>query len=131
MPKLLNTNTITNINTKTSKKNKKVVVFDLDETLGSFVELGSFCTLLDDYFNDSNKAYSIFNELLDLYPEFLRPYITNVLKFLLQKKKDHLCKAIMIYTNNQGERAWVEHIARYFETKLKSKIFEQIIWQNI
>ena len=127
MPKLLNTNTITNINTKTSKKNKKVVVFDLDETLGSFVELGSFCTLLDDYFNDSNKAYSIFNELLDLYPEFLRPYITNVLKFLLQKKKDHLCKAIMIYTNNQGERAWVEHIARYFETKLKSKIFEQII----
>jgi hypothetical protein len=33
----------------------------------------------------------------------------------------------MIYTNNQGERAWVEHIARYFETKLKSKIFEQII----
>lgn len=129
MPKLLNTNTITNINTniKTSKKNKKVVVFDLDETLGSFVELGSFCTLLDDYFNNSNKAYSIFNELLDLYPEFLRPYITNVLKFLLQKKKDNLCKSVMIYTNNSGERAWVEHIARYFETKLKSKIFEQII----
>jgi hypothetical protein len=33
----------------------------------------------------------------------------------------------MIYTNNQGERAWVEHIKTYFETKLKSKIFEQII----
>ena len=81
MPKLLNTNTITNINTKTSKKNKKVVVFDLDETLGSFVELGSFCTLLDDYFNNSNKAYSIFNELLDLYPEFLRPNIINILNY--------------------------------------------------
>jgi hypothetical protein len=33
----------------------------------------------------------------------------------------------MIYTNNQGERAWVEHIKTYFETKLQSKIFEQII----
>jgi len=49
------------------------------------------------------------------------------LRYLLQKKKDGKCKAIMIYTNNQGERAWVEHIKKYFETKLQSKIFEQII----
>ena len=108
-------------------KYKKVVVFDLDETLGSFGQLGSFCMLLDDYYNDDNKAYSIFNELMDLYPEYPRPYILNVLRYLLQKKKDGKCKAVMIYTNNQGERAWVEHIKTYFETKLKSKIFEQII----
>ena len=108
-------------------KYKKVVVFDLDETLGSFGQLGSFCMLLDDYYNDDNKAYSMFNELMDLYPEYPRPYILNVLRYLLQKKKDGKCKAVMIYTNNQGERAWVEHIKTYFETKLKSKIFEQII----
>jgi hypothetical protein len=108
-------------------KNKKVVVFDLDETLGSFGQLGSFCMLLDEYYNDDDKAYNIFNELLDLYPEYPRPYILNVLRYLLQKKKDGKCKAVMIYTNNQGERAWVEHIKAYFETKLKSKIFEQII----
>lgn len=108
-------------------KYKKVVVFDLDETLGSFGQFGSFCMLLDDYYNDDNKAYSMFNDLLDLYPEYPRPYILNVLRYLLQKKKDGKCKAVMIYTNNQGERAWVEHIKTYFETKLKSKIFEQII----
>jgi hypothetical protein len=108
-------------------KNKKVVVFDLDETLGSFGQFGSFCMLLDEYYNDDDKAYNIFNELLDLYPEYPRPYILNVLRYLLQKKKDGKCKAVMIYTNNQGERAWVEHIKTYFETKLKSKIFEQII----
>jgi len=108
-------------------KNKKVVVFDLDETLGSFGQFGSFCMLLDEYYNDDDKAYNIFNELLDLYPEYPRPYILNVLRYLLQKKKDGKCKAVMIYTNNQGERAWVEHIKAYFETKLKSKIFEQII----
>jgi hypothetical protein len=83
--------------------------------------------LLDEYYNDDDKAYDIFNELLDLYPEYPRPYILNVLRYLLQKKKDGKCKAVMIYTNNQGERAWVEHIKTYFETKLKSKIFEQII----
>ena len=108
-------------------KYKKVVVFDLDETLGSFGQFGSFCMLLDDYYNDDNKAYNMFNDLLDLYPEYPRPYILNVLRYLLQKKKDGKCKAVMIYTNNQGERAWVEHIKTYFETKLKSKIFEQII----
>jgi hypothetical protein len=112
---------------ESKKKNKKVVVFDLDETLGSFGQFGSFCMLLDDYYNDDNKAYSMFNELMDLYPEYPRPYILNVLRYLLQKKKDGKCKAVMIYTNNQGERAWVEHIKTYFETKLKSKIFEQII----
>jgi predicted secreted acid phosphatase len=53
---------------KTKSKYKKVVVFDLDETLGSFGQFGSFCMLLDDYYNDDNKAYGMFNELLDLYP---------------------------------------------------------------
>ena len=119
----LNASEIPNV----KSKYKKVVVFDLDETLGSFGQLGSFCMLLDDYYNDDNKAYSMFNELMDLYPEYPRPYILNVLRYLLQKKKDGKCKAVMIYTNNQGERAWVEHIKTYFETKLKSKIFEQII----
>jgi hypothetical protein len=139
MPKFLNklfninhesksaSETESKIEPKTKSKYKKVVVFDLDETLGSFGQFGSFCMLLDDYYNDDNKAYGMFNELLDLYPEYPRPYILNVLRYLLQKKKDGKCKAVMIYTNNQGERAWVEHIKTYFETKLQSKIFEQII----
>jgi hypothetical protein len=106
---------------------KKVVVFDLDETLGYFGEFGRFCNLLDDFYKNSNKSYSIFNELMELYPEFTRPNIINILKYLLQKKKDNKCQAVMIYTNNTGERRWAEHIKGYFEHKLHSKIFEQII----
>ena len=106
---------------------KKVVVFDLDETLGYFGQLGRFCNLLDEYYKNSNKSYSIFNELMDLYPEFTRPNIMNILKHLLQKKKENKCQAVMIYTNNTGERKWAEHIKGYFEHKLNSKIFEQII----
>ena len=106
---------------------KKVVVFDLDETLGYFGQLGRFCNLLDEYYKNPNKSYSIFNELMDLYPEFTRPNIINILKHLLQKKKENKCQAVMIYTNNTGERKWAEHIKGYFEYKLNSKIFEQII----
>ena len=64
---------------------------------------------------------------MDLYPEFSRPNIMNILKYLLQKKKEEKCQAVMIYTNNTGERKWAEHIKGYFEHKLNSKIFEQII----
>jgi len=64
---------------------------------------------------------------MDLYPEFTRPNIMNILKYLLQKKKENKCQAVMIYTNNTGERKWAEHIKGYFEYKLHSKIFEQII----
>lgn len=117
MPKL-----VKNIDVK-----KKVVVFDLDETLGYFGQFGRFCNLLDDFYKNSNKSYSIFNELMDLYPEFTRPNIINILKYLLQKKKENKCQAVMIYTNNTGERKWAEHIKGYFEHKLQSKIFEQII----
>jgi len=106
---------------------KKVVVFDLDETLGYFGQLGRFCNLLDEYYKNPNKSYSIFNGLMDLYPEFTRPNIINILKHLLQKKKENKCQAVMIYTNNTGERKWAEHIKGYFEYKLNSKIFEQII----
>jgi hypothetical protein len=106
---------------------KKVVVFDLDETLGYFGQLGRFCNLLDEYYKNPNKSYSIFNGLMDLYPEFTRPNIIDILKHLLQKKKENKCQAVMIYTNNTGERKWAEHIKGYFEHKLNSKIFEQII----
>jgi hypothetical protein len=115
MPKLLKSN------------EKKVVVFDLDETLGYFGEFGRFCNLLDEYYKNSNKSYSIFNQLMDLYPEFIRPNILNILKYLLQKKKENKCQAVMIYTNNTGEKKWAQHITGYFESKLSSKIFEQII----
>lgn len=107
--------------------NKKVVVFDLDETLGYFEQFGRFCNLVDKYYKNSNKSYSIFNDLMDLYPEFSRPNINNILKYLLQKKKENKCQSLMIYTNNTGEKKWAEHIKSYYEYKLNSKLFEQII----
>lgn len=110
----------------------KIVVFDLDETLGYFVEFGVLWDCLSRYIKEyENSDYKLtqndFNNILDLYPEFLRPNIMNILNYLLSKKKSKCCHKMMIYTNNQGPREWGENIVSYFETKLKHKLFDQII----
>ena len=65
----------------------KIVVFDLDETLGYFTEFGIFCDCLNNYFKNNNYSELNFNLLLDLYPEFTRPKIMNILEYLKNKKK--------------------------------------------
>ena len=67
----------------------KIVVFDLDETLGYFTEFGIFWDGLINYSKVKNKSsltQSDFNDILDLYPEFLRPNIINILNYLKNKK---------------------------------------------
>jgi hypothetical protein len=63
----------------------KIVVFDLDETLGYFVEFGILWDSLSLYFK-KELGQEIFNDLMDLYPEFLRPKILNILNYLKNKK---------------------------------------------
>jgi hypothetical protein len=109
----------------------KIVVFDLDETLGYFTELGIFWDCLKNYLTikNSNKTLSQtdFNNVLDLYPEFLRPNIINILTYLKNKKHSKCCHKMMIYTNNQGPREWAQYIISYFENKINYKLFDQII----
>jgi len=109
----------------------KIVVFDLDETLGYFVEFGIFWDSLSlyvsKYLNKELNQHD-FNSVMELYPEFFRPNIMNILSYLKKKKQSKECQKIMIYTNNQGSRKWCEQIVSYFETKLnKYKLFDQII----
>jgi hypothetical protein len=111
--------------------NKKIVVFDLDETLGYFVELSVFLDCINKYLKSELKLPELtqdqFNYLLDLYPEFLRPNIISILNYLKHKKEDLCCNKLMIYTNNQGPKKWAKLIISYFENKLNTKLFDQII----
>lgn len=110
---------------KPKQKSKKVIAFDLDETLGSFMDLEVLWKILKDMQNTN----VIFNDLLDLYPEFLRYGILNILDFLYQKKISNECEKIYIYTNNQCSVEWPNMISRYFDYKLKTEkpIFDKII----
>ena len=109
----------------------KIVVFDLDETLGYFMELGMFWDALKAYIKHKqikqNMNQSFFNSILDLYPEFLRPNIIIILNYLKNKKEKNQCDKLMIYTNNLGPLEWANYIMNYFENKINYKIFDQII----
>ena len=76
-----------------SHKFNKVVVFDLDETLGYFIELGIFWDslqtfittnnlILEENNTTSNITQYRFNQVLDLYPEFIRPDILIILEYI-------------------------------------------------
>jgi hypothetical protein len=109
----------------------KIVVFDLDETLGYFMELGMFWDALKLYIKHKQLKIPIdqklFNAVLELFPEFLRPNIINILNYLKNKKKQNRCDKLMIYTNNQGPIEWANYVMRYFEEKINYNIFDQII----
>jgi hypothetical protein len=111
--------------------NLKIVVFDFDETLGYFVQLSIFLDCINKYLKSELKLPELtqdqFNNLLDLYPEFLRPNIIAILNYLKYKKESKCCNKLMIYTNNQGPKKWASLIISYFETKLKHKLFDQVI----
>jgi len=72
-------------------------------------------------------SQSDFNDILDLFPEFIRPNIINILTYLKNKKKSSCCHKMMIYTNNTGPREWARNIVSYFEKKINYKLIDQII----
>ena len=110
----------------------KIVVFDLDETLGYFVLFGIFWDCLIRFLVEYEKSneelhQNDFNNILDLYPEFLRPNIINILTYLKHKKNSNCCHGMMIYTNNQAPKKWAHYIIAYFESKINYKLFDKII----
>jgi hypothetical protein len=108
----------------------KIVVFDLDETLGYFTEFGIFWDSLTRYLkikNKSNMSQIDFDNILDLFPEFLRPNIIHILTYLKKKKQSYCCHKMMIYTNNTGPKEWAHHIINYFSKKINYKLFDQLI----
>lgn len=105
-------------------KLNKVLVFDLDETLGSFNELVKLWICLEKIrglFNlllDLNQDY--FNKLLDLYPEFMRYGIITIFEFLNHKKLNKECHKIYIYTNNIYSKDFPEKIKNYIDYKVNT-----------
>ena len=97
----------------------KILVFDMDETLGHFVELSMFLDALHDFYNKKVENTHFF-KILDLFPEFLRPNIVKILKYINNKRHRKHCNKIIIYTNNQGQKSWAERIASYFEYRVNS-----------
>jgi hypothetical protein len=110
----------------------KVIVFDLDETIGHFVQLSILDYKLRKFYNkDLSKDH--FHKILDIFPEVFRPNMLNIFKYLHKMKVKYKGKIkIMIYTNNNGCRMWVNRIKSYIEKKINDKIFDRVIcaWKH-
>lgn len=108
---------------------KKIIVFDLDETLGYFSEFGIFYDSIERFIGGKglNRAQSF--KLIELFEaEILRPKIILILRSIMKMKKNNIIDSIMIYTNNQGGEDWTYLIKDYFEHRIgMGKIFDKII----
>ena len=110
---------------------EKIIVFDMDETLGSFADLYIIWKGIHQVCPECKHFY----ELLDLYPEFLRYGMLTILEYLYDCKLKKLCHKMFIYTNNQCSGKWVNLISDYLEKKIKQshpkpskkKLFDKII----
>lgn len=101
------------------------IVFDMDETLGFFKQINYLWHLLKS--NNKEITNKDFNNILDLYPEYLRPNILELLTFLKSKKMAKLCSNIIIYTNNKTSLEWITLIQKYFNNKVNYNLFDKTI----
>lgn len=118
--------------TQRKKNNNKVVVFDMDETLGCFTDLEALWNVIETENIIFAQMYASkqdsFNALLDLYPEFLRYGIANILEYLYFKKNRDDFIGVYLYTNNQVGKRWSRMIINYLEKRNKVPgLFNQIV----
>jgi hypothetical protein len=112
-----------------SRSVKKVIVFDLDETLGSFTDMDILWHTIDSILKNDNILD--FAGLFELYPEFLRVGILKILDYVYRKKKSGDCYKLYIYTNNQSQSYYVNMICDYLTNTICKKndiLFDQIIY---
>lgn len=123
----------------------RIIVFDMDETLGYFVELGMFWDALQHFYvkhklsplPEEEKTIQIkeitstlhFCKVFDLFPEFIRPDMIKMLEYILSKKNNNHCDKLLIYTNNQGPKSWANLISSYFDYSIEkeSPVFDKVI----
>ncbi len=111
------------------KNNEKVIVFDLDETLGNFTDLEILYVNIKKVLRKNNIIN--FHDLLNIYPEFLRDDIIKILKYIYKKKKSKEFHKLYLYTNNQSINNSVNLIIEYFTKKIVKNndiLFDQIIY---
>lgn len=110
----------------------KVIVFDMDETLGHFnemIELMKALKIVNSMHSTGSTTIfpvddqGFFNTVMDLYPEFLRKGIIHILEFVLHKKQSKECFKIHMYTNNIYSPDFPHKISQYIDHRLNTNDF--------
>lgn len=102
----------------------KIIIFDVDETLGAFYEFSLYCNRV---LGNKQLNQHTFNYLLNINPIYLQPNILTVLEFIKQNKGEN---KVVMFTNNQAPTSWITFIKTYFHIKLKFPLFDHVIYAN-
>lgn len=109
-----------------SSKSNKIIVFDMDETLGQFSQFSIIVNTVEKVFKKKLNQNE-FNNLLDIFPFYLRTDILKILNYLKNKKIANKLDKVIIFTNNQGPKEWSNKIKNYFNYKVNYNLFDQVI----
>lgn len=104
----------------------QIILFDMDETLGHFSQLGLICGAFEIILQRPLTIQN-FIDILETYKYYLRPNIMTILKFIKNKKEKNPNMRVAIYTNNSAPSYWTYIIQEYFHYKLNYKLFDTTI----
>lgn len=105
---------------------KYIVVFDLDETIGYFQNLG----LVFDEQHRKTPVISkenVMHTILDQHPNSFRLHIFSLFQYLKKRKHENKNIMVVLYTNNQGPKYWYTSIISYIHKQLNYELFDTII----
>ena len=105
---------------------KSYIIFDFDETIGQFIQLGHFYKGLVKYFNKIPTKYEFYT-LLNKCDKYFRPNMFEILNYIKKYKISNDKLKVIIYTNNQGGKPWVSKIKDFMELKIEYNLFDRII----
>ena len=103
-----------------------IVAWDLDETLGSWVQLGFISDSIRTSIGRPLSREEMFR-LINLFPEYLRPGIVPVLQLLKKRMQNNNSIKVILFTNNNGPQSWAKTIVAYFNYIVDYNLFSTII----
>tara|TARA_Y100000780_G_C13693021_1_gene420310 strand:+ start:6496 stop:7092 length:597 start_codon:yes stop_codon:yes gene_type:complete len=108
------------------RKKQKIIIFDLDETIGYFQDLSSLFVNEIKRFPNSEPRNILFG-LMDLNPVIFRENIFDIFHLIINAKKKNQSLITILFTNNQGPKLWYNLIIEYIHYKLNYPLFDYVI----
>jgi len=106
--------------------NKSYIIFDFDETMGYFTQIGYFYNALMNYYKRRPTKHELYT-LLNKCDKYFRPNLFHILNYVKKHKISNNKLNVIIFTNNQGGKQWVSKIKDFMELKINYTLFFSLI----
>lgn len=107
---------------------EKIIIFDFDETLGSFSEMNLIVHILYSMRTNPNITFTeITFHICHLFPDYFRKDIFSALEFIKKSKENKDIHKVVMYTNNNGGKYWISSVIEYIQHVLGCSLFDEII----